>query len=58
MISIPIRLVLVWLIVMFPSGVFRMCRMMPTPDGIAQRWNFSVFGSKRSSASGRRPDSF
>src|SRR5262245_40271520 len=34
-----------------------MWRMMPTPDGIAQLWNFSVFGSKRTSASGRCHDS-
>src|SRR5688572_9143425 len=34
-----------------------MCRMIPTPDGIAQLWNFSVFGSNRTSASGRCPDS-
>src|SRR6185503_16634933 len=34
-----------------------MWRMMPTPDGIAQLWNFSVFGSNRTSASGRCPDS-
>src|SRR5512134_2722552 len=40
-----------------PSGVFRIWRMMPTPDGIAQLWNFSVFGSNRTSASGRWFDS-
>jgi hypothetical protein len=37
-----------------------MCRMMPAwtpPDGIGQLWKFSVLGSKRTSASGRWPDS-
>ena len=30
---------------------------MPTPEGMAQLWNFSVFGSKRTSVSGLMPDS-
>ena len=33
-----------------------MWRMMPTPDGIAQLWNFSVFGSNRTSARASGPD--
>ena len=57
MIARPIRLVLVWWMARLPSGVLRMWRMMPTPEGIAQLWNRSVFGSKRTSASGRWPDS-
>jgi hypothetical protein len=53
----PIRLVLVWWINKLPSLVARMCRIVPTPDGIAQLWKRSVFGSNRTSASGRRRDS-
>ena len=32
----PIRFVLVWWISRLPSAVARMCRIVPTPDGIAQ----------------------
>ena len=49
-----------WWIKRFPSRVGRMCLTMPAwtpPDGIAQLWKVSVAGSKRTSASGRTPDS-
>src|SRR5215510_16356985 len=54
------RLVLLWWISRLPSRVPRPCRHMPAkifPDGIAQLWNVSVLGSKRTSGSGRTPDS-
>jgi gamma-glutamyltranspeptidase / glutathione hydrolase len=54
------RLVLLWWISRLPSRVGRMWRTMPawtSPDGMAQLWNVSVAGSKRTRASGRWPDS-
>ena len=40
-----------------PSLVAIMLRMTWPPDGIAQVWNFSVCGSKRTMVLGRTPDS-
>jgi hypothetical protein len=54
------RFVLLWWIRRSPSRVGRMWRTMPAwtpPEGIGQLWNSSVRGSKRTSASGRLPDS-
>jgi hypothetical protein len=34
-----------------------MLRTTPPPDGIAQVWNVSVDGSKRTNVFGRTPDS-
>ena len=54
------RLVALWWMSRLPSRVGRMWRMMPAwtfPDGIAQLWNVSVFGSNRTSVSGRIADS-
>ena len=41
----------------FPSRVTDTLRTTPPPDGIAQVWNFSVFGSKRTRVFGLTPDS-
>jgi hypothetical protein len=35
-----------------PSGVATMLRTTPPPDGIIHVWNFSVFGSKRTTVFG------
>src|SRR6516225_2780194 len=40
-----------------PSGVTSMLRTMSPPPGIAQLWNFSVAGSKRTIVFGLAPDS-
>src|SRR5918912_71707 len=40
-----------------PSRVTDTLRTTPPPDGIAQVWNFSVFGSKRTIVFGFTPDS-
>src|SRR5207302_9571425 len=40
-----------------PSFVTLTLRTTPPPDGIFQVWNFSVFGSKRTSVFGSTPDS-
>src|SRR5215471_2287123 len=40
-----------------PSGVTLMLRTMSPPPGIAQLWNFSVLGSKRTMVFGLAPDS-
>jgi hypothetical protein len=40
-----------------PSRVTLMLRTMSPPPGIAQLWNFSVFGSKRTIVFGLAPDS-
>src|SRR5262249_43780431 len=40
-----------------PSVVTLMLRTMSPPPGIAQVWNFSVFGSKRAMVLGLAPDS-
>src|SRR6266851_6662264 len=40
-----------------PSTVFIMFRTTPPPDGIAHVWNFSVFGSNRTSVFGLTADS-
>src|SRR6267143_5901887 len=40
-----------------PSGVTSMLRTMSPPPGIAQLWNFSVLGSKRTIVLGLAPDS-
>ncbi len=53
----PTRFELVWWIRRLPSLVTQKFRMMPTPEGIVQLWNFSVFGSNRTRASGLIPDS-
>jgi hypothetical protein len=42
---------------MLPSRVAIMLRTTPPPEGIAQVWNFSVFGSKRTRVLGLTPDS-
>ena len=39
----------------WPSGVTSVLRTMQPPDGIAQVWNLSVFGSKRTMVFGRAP---
>ena len=44
-------------IAMLPSRVTIMLRTTPPPDGIAQVWNVSVDGSKRTNVFGRTPDS-
>src|SRR5919199_6214798 len=40
-----------------PSRVTDTLRTTPPPDGIAQVWNFSVFGSNRTTVFGFTPDS-
>src|SRR3954463_8634680 len=40
-----------------PSGVTSMLRTISPPPGIAQDWNLSVFGSKRTIVLGLAPDS-
>ncbi len=40
-----------------PSGVTSMLRTMSPPPGIAQLWNFSLAGSKRTMVFGLAPDS-
>src|SRR6476659_9182468 len=40
-----------------PSGVTSVLRTMLPPPGITQLWNFSVFGSKRTTVFGVVPDS-
>src|SRR6266566_2496819 len=40
-----------------PSRVTETLRTTPPPEGIAQVWNFSVFGSKRTIVFGFTPDS-
>jgi hypothetical protein len=42
---------------MFPSSVVIMLRTTPPPAGIAQVWNFSVFGSNRTIVFGFTADS-
>src|SRR5215470_17769322 len=44
-------------ITIFPSRVVIIFRTTPPPAGIAQLWNFSVFGSKRTSVFGLTADS-
>src|ERR1044071_7381904 len=44
-------------ITMLPSRVVIMFRTTPPPAGIAQLWNFSVLGSKRTSVFGFTADS-
>jgi hypothetical protein len=34
-----------------------MLRTTPPPEGIGQLWNYSVFGSKRTTVFGSTPDS-
>src|SRR5207247_6808090 len=41
----------------FPSRVTDTLRTTPPPEGMAQVWNFSVFGSKRTIVFGFTPDS-
>src|SRR5438309_7396710 len=41
----------------FPSAVTEVFRTMLPPPGIAQLWNFSVLGSKRTTVFGVAPDS-
>ena len=40
-----------------PSGVTSILRTMSPPPGMAQLWNFSVFGSKRTMVFGLANDS-
>src|SRR5262245_16211412 len=42
---------------MLPWAVASKWRSTPPPDGIANVWNFSVFGSNRTIVFGRTPDS-
>ncbi len=42
---------------MLPSRVTDMFRTTPPPEGIAQVWNFSGLGSKRTMVLGSTPDS-
>src|SRR5215471_13657045 len=53
----PIALTPLSAIAILLSRVTNMWRTMPPPSGISQVWNFSVFGSKRTSVFGRTFDS-